>query len=233
MKKPEDATFLIIGVGGLGAPLVMALAAAGAGRLVLVDDDVVELSNLQRQVLFGTADVGRPKVDAARDALRRHGVCRRRVEPVRARFAEDTARALLHDADVVCDGSDSLPTKFFTNDVATALGRPFVIGGVVETRGHVFPVRPGREACYRCLFEEPPAEELLTCSSAGVLGATCGEAAALMARAAWTLAGGADPEGVVGRMWILDGDARRSLVLRPRAGCPACSTIEQELTCPS
>src|SRR5688572_12996228 len=155
-------------MGGIGCPLALALA--GAGRLVLVDDDTVELSNLARQILYRTEDVGAPKATAARAALLRRGF--RDVEAVPARFEEDSARALLHDADVVCDGSDNLETKFFVNDACVAARRPFVIGGVLRAAGQVFPVRPGVDACYRCLFEEPPGD-LETCADAGVLGPTC------------------------------------------------------------
>ena len=224
--RPSDATFLLVGAGGLGSPLALALAATGAGRLVIVDDDVVELSNLARQILYRTEDVGRPKVEAARDALGRRGVACR-VEPVRARFSEGTARALLHDADVVVDGTDDLATKFLVNDACLALRRPFVIGGVLRDVGLVFPVRPSTsDACYRCLFEAPPAGEGETCAEAGVLGATCGEVAALVARAALALATGDDPRGVLGRIWRLEGGAARAVELRPRPGCAACGDTQ-------
>ncbi len=208
--------FLLIGAGGLGCPLALELARAG--RVVLVDDDVVELSNLARQVLFRTEDVGKPKVFAAAEALRRRGFTH--VEPVRARFDEDSARALLAGADVVCDGSDNLATKFLVNDACVATGKRFVIGGVVGHAGQVFPVRPGVDACYRCLFEAPPDGELESCADAGVLGPTCAIVAAWQARAALALAGGADPHGVLGKLWLLPDE--RAVTLRPRPGC--CAT---------
>ncbi len=223
------ATFVVVGAGGLGCPLALALAGAGAGRIVLVDDDVVDLSNLQRQILYRTADVGRPKAEAAAEALARRGFTR--VEPVRARFDEESARALLHDAGasdrrsiVVCDGSDNLDTKFLVNDACAATGRRFVIGGVLRSSGQVFPVRPGLDACYRCLFEEPPPGEMLTCADAGVLGATCGVVAAWQAAAAAALAAEADPAGVLGRFWTFDGGARRSFTVRRRSDCRACGS---------
>src|SRR6185295_7538202 len=206
-------------------PLALALAQSGAERLVIVDDDVVDLSNLQRQVLYRTAEVGQPKVLALRDALARRGFTR--VEPVRARFDESSASALLHDADVVCEGSDDLGTKFFASDAAVALGRPIVVCGVLRHAGLVFPVRPGRDACYRCLFEDPPLDAA-TCSEAGVFGATCGEVAALMARAALALASGADPHGVLGRVWQLEPAGRRSFTIRPRVDCAGCGAQAQE-----
>ena len=212
----SGTSFLLIGAGGLGAPLALALQAAGAGRIVLVDDDVVDLSNLQRQILYRTADVGRPKAEAAREAFARRGA---RVETVRARFDASSARALLHDSDVVCDGSDNLETKFLTNDAALAAGRPFVIGGVIRSFGQVFPVRPGVDACYRCLFESPPDGEVAPGADAGVFGATCGEVAALMARAACALATGADSHAVLGRVWLLDDGRRRAVEVHRRPGC--------------
>ena len=215
-------TFVLVGVGGLGCPLALALASAG--RLVLVDDDTVDLSNLARQVLFRTEDVGRPKVLAARDALLRRGVPAARVEAVAARFTEDSARALLHDADVVCDGSDNLETKFLVNDACVAAGRRFVIAGVLRSSGQVFAVRPGVDACYRCLFEAPPPDAP-SCGDAGVLGTTCATVAGWQARAALALAGGDDPHDLVGRLLLLP-DARR-ISLRPRAGCAACGRAEE------
>lgn len=221
-------SFLVVGAGGLGTPLALALAASGAGRIVIVDDDVVELSNLQRQVLYRGADLGRPKAEALRDALVRRGVAPGRLEAVRARFDAASARALAHDADVLCDGSDDLDTKFLVNDVGAALGRPFVIAGVLRRSGQVFPVRPGVDACYRCLFEAPPADAGPTCADAGVFGATCGEVAAVQARAAIALATGADPHGVLGRFWLFDGAARREVQVNPRPGCAACDASTRE-----
>jgi adenylyltransferase/sulfurtransferase len=210
---------VIIGVGGLGSPLALALALASREtRLVLVDDDVVDLSNLQRQILFGTADVGRPKVEVARAALARRGIDPARIEAVRARFDADSARALVHDADVVCDGSDNLETKFLTNDVCVALGRPFVIAGAIRHGGMVFPARPrAGDACYRCLFETPPDEEILGCAAAGILGATCGVVAAAQAEAALALARGDSAE-----IQVFEEDAVRAFTIRRRVDCAAC-----------
>ncbi|MSP16108.1 MAG: hypothetical protein EXR73_05755 [Myxococcales bacterium] len=221
----QDATFLVIGAGGLGAPLLLALGAAGARRLVIVDPDLVDESNLQRQVLYRTRDVGRPKVLAAKDALLRRwpGLS---IEPVRARFDETSARALATDADVLCEGSDDLATKFLANDVAHALGRSVVIGGVLRHAGQVFPVRPGRDACYRCLFESLPSGDAARCADAGVFGATCGEVGALQARAALALAGDPAHDALLGRVWLVEPGGTRKLTLRPRAGCTGCGAVE-------
>jgi adenylyltransferase/sulfurtransferase len=222
MSAVKDTTFLVVGAGGLGCPALCALAAAGAGRIVIVDDDVVDLSNLQRQILYRTADVGQQKAPAAKAALARRGVSPLRIEAVTARFDRDSARALCHDADVVLDGSDNLATKFLVNDLCTRLGLPFVIAGVLRAHGQVFPIRPGRDACYRCLFEAPPALELDTCADAGVFGATCGEVGALQARAALALATSHDPDHILGRVWLLAEGQVRWIQVNPRSDCSSC-----------
>ncbi len=219
-------TFLVIGVGGLGCPLALALRRAG--RLVLVDDDVVDATNLQRQILFGTADVGRPKVDAARDALLRRGALA--VEAVRARFDETTAAALLHDADVVCDGSDNLPTKFLVNDACLRVGRRFVVAAAIRHGGNVFPVIPRETPCWRCLFEGMPDDELPSCADAGILGATCGQVAGLEAKAAMALATGRDPEELIGRVWLCERGEVRSIAFRRRPGCSGCDSPTLEVS---
>jgi molybdopterin/thiamine biosynthesis adenylyltransferase len=219
-------TFLVIGVGGLGCPLALALRRAG--RLVLVDDDVVDATNLQRQILFGTADVGRPKVEAARDALLRRGALS--VESVRACFDETTAGALLHDADVVCDGSDNLATKFLVNDACLRVGRRFVIAAAIRHGGNVFPVIPRETPCWRCLFEGMPDDDLPGCADAGILGATCGQVAGLQAKAALALASGRDPEQLVGRVTICERGEVRSIAFRRRPGCSGCDSPTLEVS---
>ena len=227
MPRIEDSTFVIVGAGGLGAPLALTLALAGAGRLVLVDDDVVDLSNLPRQILFGTKDVGRGKVVAAAEAICRRGVAPARVEAVRTRFDAASAGALVHDATVVCDGSDDPATKFLVNDVARARGVHAVIAGVVRDRGNVFPVRAGAGACYRCLFEDPPGADDAgpTSADAGVLGPRCGQVAAWQAEVALALASGHDPDGITTRIWSFDdgADLPRGFGLERRSDCPECA----------
>jgi molybdopterin-synthase adenylyltransferase len=193
-------TSIIVGVGGLGCPLALGLAERG-DRLVLVDFDRVELSNLARQILYRTEDVGRPKVEAAADALVRRGVPAARIEPVMSRWHA----GLL--GDVVYEGSDDLATKFAVNDACVAAGVPCVIGGVLRSAGQVFSVVPGG-ACYRCLFEAPPTDAP-TCAEAGVWGPLCLLVAAEMLRA--------EP----GLLLLPEG---RRITVRPRAGCCAAPT---------
>ena len=174
------ARVLLVGVGGLGAPAASALAAAGVGTLGLVDPDVVELSNLHRQPLYTTTDVGRPKVDVAAERLRAlaAGV---RVETRRARLGADDA-ASLRDFDVVLDGTDTIVAKFAVNDAAVAAGVPLVHAGVLGFRAQLMTVLPGASACYRCVFEEaPPPGDVPSCQEAGVLGAVTALTGALQA----------------------------------------------------
>lgn len=168
------ATAVIVGVGGLGSPLALALGLAGE-TVVLVDFDRVELSNLPRQILYRSEDVGRPKALAAADALLRRGVPASRIEPVMARWHPGVL------GDAVYEGTDDLATKFAVNDACVAAGTPCTIGGVLRHEGQVFKVVPGG-ACYRCLFESPP-DEALSCGDAGVLGPSCLLVAAEMLRA--------------------------------------------------
>lgn len=216
----------LIGAGGLGSPAALALCAFGAcASLTIVDPDEVELSNLHRQLLLREADLGRPKVDAAADTLRRRGQVR--VTPVRARLCAENAAALLGGHKVVVEGSDSIETKFLVSDTAVRLGIPAVVGGVVGFEGQVLTVLPGRTACYRCLFEAPPGpqalEEIATCQQAGVLGPACGVIGALQAAEALRLLRGAAP-AFAGALLVADlrRDRHRRVPLRRRPGCPAC-----------
>jgi adenylyltransferase/sulfurtransferase len=217
-------SFLIVGAGGLGGPAALALTARGAG-VTLCDHDVVELSNLQRQIQFRTSDIGRPKVEALASALIRRGAAPGSVRAVRRRFERDTARELLAGIDVVIDGTDSLPTKFAVSDAAVRLGVPFAIGGVLRYQGQVLAGRPGVTGCYRCVFERPPPEDADRCADAGVLGAIVGVVAGWLARAAFALAQGDDR--LAGRVLVFDDVARaaepREVPFRPRPGCRACA----------
>ena len=218
--------FVIIGAGGLGGPIAYALAARDARRITVYDDDRVELSNLQRQVQFTTADLGVAKAAALATELVRRGYPRDRVHGVDRRFTPEAAAELIADADVVIDGSDNFPTKFAINDACVAAGVPFVIGGVLRYSGQVLAVVPGRSGCYRCVFEAPPADDdgADSCANAGVLGATVAVIAGHAARAAFALAAG--DHSVAGELAVFDdiaaGGAPRRVRFRQRAGCTAC-----------
>ena len=216
-----DAHVVLIGAGGIGAPAIQYLAAAGVGRLTLIDDDVVSLSNLQRQVLFSTTDVGRRKVDAARDAVARlnPGIV---VAPVPRRLIKDNAADLLRGADVVVDGSDNFATRLVVADATRALRIPLVSAAVGQFDGQLASFR-GWEAdkpCYRCLVGQDPERPEMSCAEQGVLGAltgTLGSLAAIEAIRA-IVPFGTDPAGT---LLLLDAlDFRfRSISLPKDPGC--------------
>jgi molybdopterin/thiamine biosynthesis adenylyltransferase len=169
-----NARVLIVGAGGLGVPAAWALARAGVRRLTLVDSDPIELSNLPRQVIYRDSDLGKPKVDCA--ARRLHAMFPgMEIEPHALAFDSANARALAASHSVIIDATDDPAAKFLINDTAIALGRPFVYGGVLAMVGQAMTVVPGRGACLRCLFEEPPAaDEIATCREAGIIGPVAG-----------------------------------------------------------
>ena len=205
----------VIGAGGLGGPIALALAAAGV-EVEVWDPDVVELSNLHRQIAFTAADLGAGKAQRLVDVI---GAGGGRATARAVRFEAGTAGVLEREVDLIVDGSDDAATKFLVADLAGAAGRPYVIASALGLGGHVFTSAPGA-ACYRCLFESPPADAP-TCADAGVLGpvvAWIGGAAA--ERALRLLAG---DRGDAGSIWIVDGVGapERTLRLARRPGC-AC-----------
>lgn len=220
---PEDV--LVIGAGGLGSATLPTLARAGL-RIRLLDDDVVSLSNLQRQLLFRTADVGRPKVEAAAERLAElaPGVT---VQPMQGRLTTDNALELLASATLVVDGTDNFATRFLVNDACVLAGKPLVHGAILRFTGQVLVVEPGKSACYRCLFEAPPAEGAVpSCAEAGVLGALCGVVGAWMTQAALGLLAGKERTGLPGGRGLVIYDAlsgsMRSVELRRDPGCTVC-----------
>ncbi len=172
-EKIHDVKVLIVGAGGLGAPAVLYLAAAGVGTLGIVDGDVVDLSNLQRQVVHFTADVGRSKAESARDkVLAINPKCNVRLH--KEFLMADNALDIVSDYDFIIDGTDNFPAKFLVNDACVMAGKAFSHGGILRFEGQTFTHVPGT-ACYRCMFKEPPPAGLVpTCSQAGVLGAIAG-----------------------------------------------------------
>ncbi|MCW5893572.1 MAG: HesA/MoeB/ThiF family protein [bacterium] len=213
---------LVIGVGGLGSPAAMALAAAGVGTLGLMDPDVVEISNLHRQPLYDEADVGRPKVLAAAARLHdRHPALA--IETEVRRFGADD-EALLAGWDVVLDGTDTIAAKFTVNDAAVAAEVPLIHAGALGWRTQLLTVLPHGSACYRCLFEEaPPADEVPSCQEAGVLGPAVVLAGTLQAGEAVRILAHLEPAF---RDRLLTIDTRtgtwRSVPLSRDPNCAAC-----------
>jgi molybdopterin/thiamine biosynthesis adenylyltransferase len=223
MATLSERTALVVGAGGLGGPALLVLAAAGVGRLVVVDCDAVESSNLNRQPLFGEADLGARKADAAARRLSRLFPAVH-VEALDARFSPDNAVELARRADVVLDGSDNFETKFLANDAAIAAGRPLVHGGVLRYSTQLLTVMPRETGCLRCLFEAPPPEgSVPTCAQAGVLGALAGFAGALLgAEAVRVLCG--EGGAYAGRLLVYEARSARArkVAVPRRAGCEAC-----------
>jgi molybdopterin/thiamine biosynthesis adenylyltransferase len=222
-EKIARGRVLVIGVGGLGAPAAAALAAAGVGTLGLIDPDTVEVSNLHRQPLYASSDVGRAKVEAAAERLRGRAPALR-IETWRARFDPSDAH-LLHRFDVVVDGTDTIAAKFVVNDAAVATGVPLVHAGVLGFRAQLLTVLPGRSACYRCVFEEaPPAGDVPSCQEAGVVGPVAVLAGALQAAEAIRLLAG-EPAAWANALLAIDTQAGswRTVALSPNPRCSACA----------
>ncbi len=187
-QKLKAARVLVIGAGGLGAPLIQYLAAAGVGELGIVDDDHVSLSNLQRQLLYGTADVGRPKAECAAEVVTRLNP-HVKVTPYKLRLDADNARALIADWGFVADGSDNFATRYLVSDACFYERRPLVTAAIGAFDGSLTTLRPYEmdaagqpNPTYRCLFPEaPPPGTVPACAEAGVLGALAGVLGALMA----------------------------------------------------
>ncbi|MGQ0532058.1 MAG: HesA/MoeB/ThiF family protein [Caulobacteraceae bacterium] len=219
-QRLKGATVAIVGVGGLGAPAALYLAAAGVGRLRLIDDDTVSLSNLQRQVIFRTIDVGASKVERARFVLNELNA-HVDVEVEHQRLTESNSECLLRGADVVLDGTDDFATRFAVNAAARALRVLLVSGAVGRWNGQVAVFAPGGP-CYRCLVPEiPPDAE--TCARVGVVGALTGVVGSMMALAAIKLITRAG-EPLVGRVLLFDGlnSEARTVALRRDPACPVC-----------
>lgn len=213
---------LVIGAGGLGSPVILYLAAAGVGTIGVVDDDVVELSNLQRQVLHGTASVGTAKVASAAAAVAAINPDVR-IIPIRQRLDKDNARAIIADYQVVADGSDNFATRFLVNDACRFEGKTLVSAAILRFDGQLSTFKPGAP-CYRCIYrEEPPEGSTPTCSSAGVLGAIAGTLGSLQATEVLKeLLGIGD--SMAGRLLIVDAlsVAFRNVRVPRDPGCPLC-----------
>jgi len=226
-RRLREASVLVVGAGGLGSPLSMYLAAAGTGRLGLVDFDDVDLSNLQRQLLHGTADVGRSKLDSARDRL--HDINPHvELELHRERLTSENAMHMVKNYDVVADGTDNFATRYLVNDVCIFAGIPNVYASIFQFEGQVSvfgAMSDGKRGpCYRCLFPEPPpADTVPSCAEGGVLGVLPGIVGSLQALEVIKLVTGIGSP-LVGRLLLvdtLDNQFRKLSVDRDQA-CPVC-----------
>jgi molybdopterin-synthase adenylyltransferase len=220
------ARVLVVGAGGLGAPLLLYLAAAGVGTLGVIDDDVVELSNLQRQIIHTTDSVGRPKVASAAEMLARINPDIRAI-PHQARLTAENVAAVIADYDLVADGSDNFTTRFLLNDACYLAGKTLVSAALLrfDAQLSTFKAHLGEpHPCYRCLFPTPPPEDLIPrCEQAGILGALAGSVGALQATEVLKELIGIG-ESMSGYLLIYDGLATsfRKIRIKRDPACPLC-----------
>jgi sulfur-carrier protein adenylyltransferase/sulfurtransferase len=222
-RRIKNARVLLIGAGGLGSPSALYLAAAGVGTLGLVDFDVVDASNLHRQILHGTSDIGRPKLDSARDRIADVNP-HVHVEPFNTRLDARNAIEIMQDFDIVVDGTDNFATRYLTNDAAVLLGKPNAFGCIFRFEGQasVFGARNG--PCYRCLFRDPPPAGLIpNCAEAGVLGVLPGLVGTIQAVETLKLILGIG-DSLIGRLLLIETLAMtfRTITVRRDPACPVC-----------
>jgi sulfur-carrier protein adenylyltransferase/sulfurtransferase len=222
-RRLKAARVLMIGTGGLGAPTGMYLAAAGVGTLGVVDFDVVDASNLQRQIVHGTKDVGRPKIESARERLNDINP-NVKIEAYETRLTSENALELFRGYDLVVDGTDNFPTRYLVNDACVLTGKPNVYGSIFRFEGQASVFWAAKGACYRCLYPEPPPPGLVpSCAEGGVLGVLPGIVGAIQANEAIKLIlGGGHP--LINRLLLFDAWKLRfrELKLRKDPACPVC-----------
>ena len=224
-RRLKASRVLLIGAGGLGSPLALYLAAAGVGTLGLVDFDVVDLTNLQRQIVHGTKDVGRPKLQSATETIRDINP-HVHVEGYETKLTSANALEILRDYDVVIDGTDNFQTRYLTNDACVILGKPNVYGSIFRFEGQASVFATEEGPCYRCLYPEPPPPGLVpSCAEGGVIGVLPGLVGTIQATEGLKLLLGIG-EGLVGRLLTIDALTMqfRTLKLRKDPTCPACGT---------
>ena len=231
----RQSRVLVIGAGGLGSPAAFYLAAAGIGTLGIVDPDKVELSNLQRQILHTTADIGQQKVESAKTKLNNlNPDTEIKIYPVR--FDADNAAAMAADYNFIVDGSDNFDTKFLVNDVAIQLGIAFSHAGIVRLQGQTMTVLPGKSACYRCLFDvPPPPEEILNCQQSGILGAVAGTLGTIQATEAVKYLAGFEEGLLTDRLLTYDAKTMKfhTIEINRNPECAACGAAKAIDSIPS
>src|SRR5499425_2763600 len=222
-KRLKAASILLIGAGGLGSPLGLYLAAAGIGRLGLVDFDVVDFSNLQRQIIHGTPDVGRPKLQSAAEHIRAINP-EVKLDLHETRINRDNALDLIRPYDLVIDGTDNFPTRYLVNDTCVLLRKPNVYGSIFRFDGQASVFAPPAGPCYRCLYPEPPPPgEVPSCAEGGVLGILPGLVGCIQATEAVKLILGKGTP-LIGRLLLYDALAMtfREFKVRRNPKCPMC-----------
>lgn len=237
-QKIMEGKVLIVGAGGLGSPVALYLAAAGVGTIGLIDGDVVDYTNLQRQVIHHTPDVNKPKVQSAKEKINAINPDVK-VVTYHNLLSQDNALQIIADYDFVVDGTDNFPTKFLVNDACVLAGKPFSHGGILRFDGQTLTHTPGN-ACYRCVFKEaPPANSVPSCSQAGVLGSIAGILGTIQATEVLKYLTGVG-ELLTNRLLIFDAKSMnfRNVNVRKNRDCPVCGehpviTALQELELPA
>jgi molybdopterin/thiamine biosynthesis adenylyltransferase/rhodanese-related sulfurtransferase len=222
-RRLKNSRVLVVGAGGLGSPALMYLAAAGVGTLGVLDFDVVDESNLQRQVIHGTADVGRAKAESARDAVREINPLVR-VVLHQERLDSDNALEIFAGYDLIVDGTDNFATRYLVNDACVLLGRPYVWGSIYRFDGQASVFWAEHGPCYRCLYPEPPPPGMVpSCAEGGVLGVLCGSIGSIQVTEAIKLLAGIGAP-LVGRLMVYDAleMSYRAVTVRKDPECPLC-----------
>ncbi len=226
-RKLKAARVLLVGAGGLGSPAALYLAAAGVGTLGIVDFDVVDVTNLHRQVIHGTSDVGRPKLQSATDRLREVNPFVT-IEPYETRLTSANAIEIISKYDIVVDGTDNFQTRYLVNDACVLTGKPNVYGSIFRFDGQASVFCTPEGPCYRCLYREPPPAGMVpSCAEGGVLGILPGLVGTIQATEAIKLILGIG-EPLIGRLLLIDslGARQRTVKIRRDPTCPACGTHE-------
>lgn len=222
-RKINEAKILVLGAGGLGSPVAFYLAAAGVGTLGIMDDDLADLSNLQRQILHTVNDIGRPKSLSAKEKLNALNPDIEIIEH-RTRVTSDNAFELFEPYDIIIDGTDNFPTRFLANDACVMLNKPLVHGAILRFDGQLFTIMPNDGPCYRCIFREPPPPGAVpNCQQAGVLGAIAGTIGTLQATEAIKIVLGKG-KLLKGRMLVFDAFDMtfREVKVQRDPNCPVC-----------
>lgn len=222
-EKISNAKALVLGAGGLGSPVALYLAAAGVGTIGIVDNDVVDLSNLQRQILHHTPDIGRPKIESAQEKLAAINPDLK-IKTYKTFVNSTNIMEIISDYDVVIDGTDNFPTRFLVNDACVMAGKPLVHGAILRFDGQAFTILPHEGPCYRCIFREPPPPgSVPNCSQAGILGAVAGIIGSIQATEALKIMLGKG-KLLAGRLLILDAldMTVRETRIRKDPECPIC-----------
>ncbi|MGB2983267.1 MAG: molybdopterin-synthase adenylyltransferase MoeB [Candidatus Bipolaricaulia bacterium] len=229
-RRLKAARVLVVGAGGLGSPVLMYLAAAGVGAIGIVDSDVVEFSNLQRQIVHDETSLGRPKAESARDRLLDLN-SKIEITPYEEVFSSSSAERIASGYDLIIDGTDNFPTRYLINDVCLKLGIPFVYGAIFRMEGQVSVFCRPDGPCYRCVFPDPPPpDSVMTCVEAGVLGVVTGTIGTLQATEAIKLILGLG-NTLSGRLLIYDACEMRfeSILIDKNADCPVCRLDSAEV----